>query len=677
MAIENINNLTNDFVLVWLDSTIETNKNHQNTKVLLQRLIRVRLLTFDDPDQCIDNITDEPLKRIFLIISNTFGKHVIPLIHEFPYIQSIYIYYGDQEKIEAWTMPYSKISGIFIKTQALIHKICDDVKVHDKNGDLSMSMFHLAEKENTLEQLSKESVTFMWYQLILKVLRLMAKYDSSKDEMIAECRTIYDNNAAEQMKINDFEENYSPIKALEWYINGSFVYRLLNKALRAQNIDIIFKFRFFINDLHNQIEQLYHQYLDNHSSIIDHHLTVYRSQHLDMEELDLLKSNVNELISMNSFLSATLNQEIAKLVADTNDQLNESSSLQWVIFIINISNISKEMTPFAFLKNSSCLQDEDQEEEEVLFTMGTIFKIQSVEQHENMWHIHLQLSKEQNELSQSLVDHTMKQSGSELDPLLFGWFLYRMSEFDKAERYAQLMLTQLPSNDKGSGNAYNLLGLIYQNVHRLEKSVECYEKALDIYSLLNCHNSPQVIATHCNLALVYLKLGDIRNAEEQQRQAEEKLINSSQAKNSLLTATVESLKAKIQAEYGDDTSALENLELVLKKKKERLPSDHPSIASTLNEIGIVHEKMNNDVKALEYFQQALEIGKRSLPSDHLDLADYYENIARIYYKCKQFRLALEQYELALNIIEDFSQETERIDKLYHYITDVRKKLLQS
>ncbi|CAF4773875.1 unnamed protein product, partial [Rotaria sp. Silwood2] len=129
---------------------------------------------------------------------------------------------------------------------------------------------------------------------------------------------------------------------------------------------------------------------------------------------------------------------------------------------------------------------------------------------------------------------------------------------------------------------------------------------------------------------------------------------------------------------GDDTSALENLELLLKKKKERLPSDHPSIASTLNEIGIVHEKMNNDVKALEYFQQALEIGKKSLSSDHLDLADYYENIGRIYYKRKQFQLALEQYELSLNIVKDFSRENmERIDKLYEYITDTKKKLLQS
>ncbi|CAF3214882.1 unnamed protein product [Rotaria sp. Silwood2] len=677
MTTADINNLNNDFIVVWLDNTIEKTKDDQNTKALIRQLLRDDLLTFDDPDKCIDNITEEPLKRIFLIVSNTFGKHFIPLVHELPNIQQIYIYCGDQNKAETWTEHYSKISGIFTKKQALLHKIYDDVNVHDKDRDLLMSIFHLAEKENTLEQLSKESVTFIWHQLILKVLRLMTKYDNLKDEMVPKSQAAYRDNEFEENKIKCFQENSCSTKAFWWYTCNSFVYRLLNKALRTQNIEIIFKFRFFINDLHNQIEQLYHQYLDNHTSMIGHHIIVYRIQRLSMKELDLLKSNVNELISMNSFLSATLNQEIVKLVADTDDQLNKSSPLQWVIFIINISNISKEMTPFAFLKNSSCLQDEDQEEEEVLFTMGTIFKIQSVEQHENMWHIHLQLSKEQNELSQSLVDHTMKQSGSELDPLLFGWFLYRMSEFDKAERYAQLMLTQLPSNDKGSGNAYNLLGLIYQNVHRLEKSVECYEKALDIYSLLNCHNSPQVIATHCNLALVYLKLGDIRNAEEQQRQAEEKLINSSQAKNSLLTATVESLKAKIQAEYGDDTSALENLELVLKKKKERLPSDHPSIASTLNEIGIVHEKMNNDVKALEYFQQALEIGKRSLPSDHLDLADYYENIARIYYKCKQFRLALEQYELALNIIEDFSQETERIDKLYHYITDVRKKLLQS
>ncbi|CAF1297609.1 unnamed protein product [Rotaria sordida] len=675
MANTNINNLNNDFVIIWLDSTIEKNKDNQDTEALIRQLVRGNLLTFDDPDKCIDDITDQPpTKRVFLIVSNAFGQKVIPLIYELPYIQSIYIYCGNRKIAETWVKPNLKIAGIFIQKKALLHKICNDVGICDnKNEDLPMSIFHLTERENTLRKLTKESATFMWYRSILMVLQLMAKYGNSKDEMITECRTIYHNDENEQKKINDFEKNYSPTKAFWWYTYDSFVYRLLNKALRTQNIEVIFKFRFFINDLHNQIKQLYYQYLDDHSSIIDHHhIRVYRGQRLNMIELDLLKRNVNELISMNSFLSTTLNEKLAKIFADTSDHLNEPSPLQSVLFIIDICNMNNEMTPFAILKNYFCCQDD---EEEVLFSISAVFKVQSVEQHSNMWHVHLQLSQEQNKFSQNLLDHMMKEIGSEPDPLSFGWFLFRMNEFNKAKRYAKYMLTQLPSNDKAIGNAYNLLGLIYKDTNQLEQSVECYEKALDIYSRLCRRDSPQVIATHCNLGLAYLALGDIRNADEQQRQAEEKLFNALQSKDTLLIATVKSLKAKIQTEYGDNINALKNLKLILESKLKRLPSVHPSIASTLRAIGIVHEKMNNNGKALRYFKKALEIGKKSLQPDHLDLVDYHINIGCIYDKQKQFKLALKQFQLALKIMKDYSRDDiDRIYTLNTYIAETKKKL---
>ncbi|CAF2632332.1 unnamed protein product [Rotaria sp. Silwood2] len=241
-----------------------------------------------------------------------------------------------------------------------------------------MSVFHLAERENTLQQLTNENATFIWYHLILIVVRLMTNYGNSKDKVIAEFRVSYYHDAAKQMKINYFEQNYSPMRAFWWYTRDSFVCRLLNKPLRTQNTEIIFKFRFFINDLCNQIKQSYHQYLDTHSSIMDHQLTVYRGKRLSITELDLLKNNINELISMNSFLSATLNQNVAILFADAIDQWNESSRLQSVLFTVDINNMSnKEMTPFAILKSYSCSPDNN--EEEVLFTISTIFKVHLVE----------------------------------------------------------------------------------------------------------------------------------------------------------------------------------------------------------------------------------------------------------------------------------------------------------
>jgi hypothetical protein len=63
--------------------------------------------------------------------------------------------------------------------------------------------------------------------------------------MINECRLCYENDLIEQDKIKDLEENYSVNEAISWYTIDSFLFRILNKAFRTENIDIIFKFRFF------------------------------------------------------------------------------------------------------------------------------------------------------------------------------------------------------------------------------------------------------------------------------------------------------------------------------------------------------------------------------------------------------------------------------------------------
>ncbi|CAM4852394.1 unnamed protein product, partial [Rotaria magnacalcarata] len=82
-------------------------------------------------------------------------------------------------------------------------------------------------------------------------------------------------------------------QAVWWYTRDSFVYRLLNKALRVQNIDLLFLFRFFIRDIEVQLKQY------QCSSLV----RVYRGQLMSTDELDQLKMSLGEYISVNSFFS--------------------------------------------------------------------------------------------------------------------------------------------------------------------------------------------------------------------------------------------------------------------------------------------------------------------------------------------------------------------------------------
>ena len=637
----------NEFDVVWADSNIEKIQDDLDTTSLIRRMVRGRLSTFDKIDRCVNHILDKITnQRIILIVSNSFGPPIISLIHDFPQIHTIYIYCRTAAIAESWSKPYKKISHIFTSKQALLRQIGKNIGVINELDDLPMSIFHLEEKQSTLQKLTNESAKFMWYRSVLTVLPLMAKYCNSKEEMLAECRKCYLNDEIEKKKIEEFAQKYQPHNAFWWYTYDSFVYRLLNKALRTQNLEIIFKFRFFINDLHKQIHQLYREYLMTESR--EHQLTVYRGQRLTMNEVNLLQTNVGEIISMNSFLSATTIRAIAEIFADTSDQTKEGSPLQSVLFIIDVHHFDDDSAPFAFIQNYSCCKDE----EEVLFSIGAIFKVESVEKVDQTWHVHLQFNRQQNQQHKDLSKYMLKQIGTDPSPSIMGWFLYRMADFHKAERYVLLLLKQLPADDLERANAYNLLGLIYKDLNRLADSIKAYEKALSIYSRFDhCLDyCSQIIATHCNIGLAYLALKDVSNADKHQRQAEDKLLKSSSCSNDpLLAAMTVTLRGKSQTARGEYARACDNFRIALQRKKLILPSDHPSIASTFVELGVANEHMGQFNQALNHFTEALRIREKTLPERHLDIGECFRNIARIYDRLQQPQLAGKYRKLAEDI----------------------------
>jgi hypothetical protein len=107
----------------------------------------------------------------------------------------------------------------------------------------------------------------------------MDQMDIAKNEMICECLAQYDDDIVEQIKIEDFQSNYKEKKAIWWYTRDCFLYRLLNKALRTENINIIFKFRFFIRELFYQLK--------NELNICMKTFSVYRAKRVLITTLEL------------------------------------------------------------------------------------------------------------------------------------------------------------------------------------------------------------------------------------------------------------------------------------------------------------------------------------------------------------------------------------------------------
>ncbi|CAF0843630.1 unnamed protein product [Adineta steineri] len=77
---------------------------------------------------------------------------------------------------------------------------------------------------------------------------------------------------------------------------------------------------------------------------------------------------------------------------------------------------------------------------------------------------------------------------------------------------------------------------------------------------------------------------------------------------------------------GDYPKALSYYEKDLAIGQQSLPSNHPDLAKSYNNIGLVYENMGNYLKAHSFYERAVEIGQQSLPTNHPNLKMYRENL---------------------------------------------------
>ena len=243
--------------------------------------------------------------------------------------------------------------------------------------------------EQSLINLHGNSLIFLWSQIFIYYLIKPPKVDMEKlkKDMLEQCQFEYKNNQRELNKINDFDKNCSSNNVLEWYAKDSFLYRLLNKAFRTQNIELICKFQYFIILLYQKFQDLSKEQQDNP-------LIVYRGQKLNENTLQKLKSNVGHFISMNTILSTSRNETIAR-------SFILGAPTAAAIFRINLQDqIYNSFKPFIDISHFSSFSGE----KEILFFVGTVFSIDSVVQEkDSTWIIELTLHNETSKHIENLI----------------------------------------------------------------------------------------------------------------------------------------------------------------------------------------------------------------------------------------------------------------------------------
>lgn len=589
------------FHLIWLHST-ECNSINDNTSIEAQfRAIINRLNILDDISECqkyIERTLDTD--RIVIIVDDKWSQEIISYARELQRISSIYVYENKKSGNISQTFGSDhKVKGFFVNIDDLTKQLASDYdhktrRIYNQIDEpISINILN---SESVLDQSSTQlNGHFIFSHMLIDILLRMPTNDADKNELIDICEREYEGNVSRLMTLNEFKHTYSSEQAILWYTKESFLYHLLNKALRIHDIDLLFLFRFFINDIHQQLKQLQ----------CSTKMRVYRGQLMSKKELYVLEKSIGQLISMNSFFSTSGDRDLALFFLGN---VSASDASHRILFEIDVDPQVDGIKPFADVTAYSYFPSE----KEVLMMVGSIFRLESIRKESQkdggvIHVIQMRLCSDNNDSTKLMYEILKTEARIEeigkTSLLDFGNVLIDVGKFNEAEKYFHRLLGSLPTNHPNIADCYHGLGEINAARGDYQSSLEWLQKALRV----RMENLP---FNHDAIASSYNRIGI-------------------------------SFEGK-----GDYVSAVDsyNKAFVIWKN---IDENHPRAAWCLNNIGVVYQKEKKYYESLEYQQRSLRIAKKSLPADHPNIAASVHNIGDVYSSFNQFETALEYYERAL------------------------------
>jgi hypothetical protein len=414
-----------NFLVVWLDSNLDDtiDDDYRDTVDQLRGVVNA-INTFSDVDNCVDFLSDIKDEKAFMIISGALGQQMTSYIHDIPQLHSIYVFCGSKTKHEQWAKDWPKIKGVFTQ----IGPICDSLKeVAQKCEQNFIPVSFVTANEVSDQNLDQLDQSFMYTQ-ILKEILFEIKYNQQQSikDLITYSREQYAGNQNELNIIERFEEDYRKHSPIWWYTYPCFIHLMLNRALRTYEVDTIIKMGFFIQDLHRQIDELHKEQSNEQQK---RSFIVYRGQGLSRGEFEKMIKAKGGLMSFNNFLSTSKKRKIS--LEYSQDALNNLDMIG-ILFkmIIEPSNLS---TPFALIDGISHFSSE----QEILFSMHTVFRIGEIKQIDNnnrLYQVELKLTSIKNQQIIALTERMREETGGSTGWHRLGMLLIKLGKFDKAEQ---------------------------------------------------------------------------------------------------------------------------------------------------------------------------------------------------------------------------------------------------
>ncbi|CAF0851681.1 unnamed protein product [Adineta steineri] len=629
--------MAQNYLLLWVDTGNEqTNEDYENTLKQIQT-ITGDVNVFTQRDACIDFLTDaqEDIKS-FLVVRDTMLEQIIPLINDIPQLEGIYIFSDIKIPHEQWTKKCDKTKSIHTNVSNLYQALQIGIKQFNQD---SIAMSFITVKEMVLtDNLNQLEPNFMYTQIFKEILFDMEYDEQAIKDFISYCR---DYDCVSPKYIDRFQKEYHAQLAIWWYTFPSNIYYMLNYALRTLEADVIITMGFFICHLHQQIQQLHKQQADSYGK---KPFLVYRGQGLTKADFEKLQKTKGGLMSFNNFLSTSKDKEVSLEFAECASTKPDTVGILFIMFI----DPCIKSTPFASIKEMSYFTEEN----EILFSMHTVFRVNGIKQVDNknqLYQVELQLTADDDQQLRLLTDRIREEANDKTEWYRLGSLLLKIGQFNKAEELYNILLEQT-SDDNEKALCYGGLGYIKDDQGDYEKAIRYYEQGLEIKQKNLSLNHPSLATSYTNIGNVYGSMGEYSKALSFYEKALEIRERTLPLNHPDLANSYNNI-GNVYESTGEYSKALSFYEKDLQICQKTLPLNHPDLATSYNNIGSVYDNMRENSKALSFYEKALEIREKTLPSNHPDFANSYNNIGSVYESTGEYSKALSFYERSLEIFQ--------------------------
>ncbi|CAF4972402.1 unnamed protein product, partial [Rotaria magnacalcarata] len=589
-----------------------------------------------------------------------------------------------------WNNSWNKIKGKYVEIVPIFEALKMSIKQINQN-DISLSLINIKE-EDSRQNLDQLEPSFMYTQIFKEVLFETDPTELNKEDFVQFWRNEAKHNNITLEIIDEFDRDYCLQSTIWWYTRQSFIYEMLNWSLRKLDSRIMMKMGFFIRDLHYQIVELHKQQVKNDQ--IDP-LIVYRGQGLSTNDFEKIQKNQGGLMSFNNFLSTSKDQDTSRGFAESNSSRSDTVG---VLFQISV-HLMAFSTPFGSVAHLSNFKSE----EEILFSMHTVFRVGEIKQEftgSPVWTIQLTLTDNNDPQLAAITQCMREETQGSTDGIglsssnhndrahnyhMLGMLKFEQGEYKEAalfyEKSLEVKRKTLPQDHSSLATTYSNIGGLYGTIGDYSKALEYYNKAYKIQETVLPPNHSDLAFSCNNIALLYKDMGDYSKALEFYNKAHT-IKEIAMPPNHPSLATSYSNIGAVYNDTGDYSKALEFYTKSLKISETTLPPEHPFLAISYNNIGQVHKNMGDYSSALGFYTKSHKILEIALPQNHPHLATSYSSIGAVHDNMGDYSKALEFYNESLKIRQtalppnhpSLALSYNNIGVLYHTMGDYSRAL---